>query len=117
MNASGEMEYSRWLLSRQEGTEDFAPRSRTYQSVAISIAEKKKLTSLLSLRLHEPVVVSPQRVVIGWQILATPIMKIMAERRDATMMAQIAHTNPRRVSAIRRRVIAMLHLMATAPDA
>ena len=35
------------------------------QSVIISIAEKKKLTSLSSLRSHEPVVVSPHNVVIG----------------------------------------------------
>jgi hypothetical protein len=35
------------------------------QSVKISMAEKKKLTSLFSLRLHEPVVVSPHNVVIG----------------------------------------------------
>ncbi len=87
------------------------------QSVAISIAEKKKLTSLFSWRLHDPVVVSPHNVVIGWQILATPTMKIMAEQILAMMMPQIVHTKRRRVSAIRRRATAMLHLIATAPEA
>jgi hypothetical protein len=49
------------------------------QSVAISIPEKKKLTSLFSFRLQDPVTVSPQRVVIGWQMLAIPMIKIMAD--------------------------------------
>lgn len=59
------------------------------KSVTISIAEKKKLTSLLSFRLHEPVLVSPHSVVIGWQILAIPAMNTMAEMPVATMMTQI----------------------------
>lgn len=61
------------------------------QSVIISIAEKKKLTSLFSSRLHEPVVVSPQRVVMGWQMLEMPTMNTMAETAVATMTAHIVH--------------------------
>lgn len=61
------------------------------QSVIISMAEKKKLTSLFSSRLHVPVVVSPHRVVMGWQMLEMPTMNTMAEIPVATMTAQIVH--------------------------
>lgn len=87
------------------------------KSVTISIAEKKKLTSLFSFRLQEPVVVSPHSVVIGWQILAIPAMKTIAEMAVAAMIAQIVHTKLRRVSAILSSVMAMLHLMMAAPEA
>jgi hypothetical protein len=87
------------------------------KSVTISIAEKKKLTSLLSFKLHEPVVVSPHSVVIGWQILAIPAMKTMAEIPVAPIMTQMVQVKLRRESAIRSSVMAMLHLMKAAPEA
>lgn len=87
------------------------------KSVTISIAEKKKLTSLLSFRLHEPVVVSPHSVVIGWQILAIPAMKTIAAMAVAAIIAQSVQVKLRRESAILSNVMAMLHLMKAAAEA
>jgi hypothetical protein len=87
------------------------------QSVRISIAEKKKLTLLFSFRLQDPVTVSPHNVVIGWQILAMPAMKTIAAATEAKMRNQMIYVNPFFVAAIRRSVIAMLDLIATALEA
>lgn len=94
-----------------------AGRIARLKSVTISIAEKKKLTSLLSFRLHSPFVVSPHSVVIGWQILAIPAMKTIAEIPVAAMTAHIVQVKARRESAILRSVMAMLHLIKAAPEA
>lgn len=87
------------------------------KSVTISMAEKKKLISLSSLRLQDPVVVSPHRVVIGWQMLATPAMKMIAAAPLATMIIIIDHVKKSREPAMRSRVTAILHLMTAAPEA
>lgn len=94
-----------------------AGRIASVQSVNISTAEKKKLTSLLSLRSQDPVVVSPHRVVIGWQIFATPTMNTTEDKKERAMTPQMIQRNVLRVPAMRMRVTAMLHLIATAADA
>lgn len=85
------------------------------KSVAISIAEKKKLMSLLSCRLHVPSA-SPQRVSMGWQMLATPDMKMMAAEILANMIPPMVHVITGRESEMRNSVTAMLHLTVAAAE-
>lgn len=78
-------------------------------------AEKKKLTLLLRTGLQTPVV-SPHNAVIGWQMLAITRMNTTEAMTVAPMMNQMVHTNRRRASAMRRRVMQMLDLIGTVHD-
>lgn len=92
-----------------------AGRIARARSVTMDTAEKKKLTLLLRMGLQTPIV-SPHSAVMGWQMLAMTRMNTMLATAVAPMMSQMVHTNRRRESAMRRRVIQMLDLMGTVHD-
>lgn len=83
------------------------------QSVKMETAEKKNPMLLLSFVLQVPCVVSPQRVVIGWQTLAVARMKIIAVITVRPMIPHSVQTNRRRESAMRSIVTQMLDLIGT----
>lgn len=92
-----------------------AGRIASVKSVTMDTAEKKKLTLLLRTGLQTPVV-SPHNAVIGWQMLAMTSMNTTEAMTVAPMMNQMVHTNRRRASAMRRRVMQMLDLIGTVHD-
>ena len=90
-----------------------AGRIANVQSVMIDTAEKKNPILLFKFVLQVPRVVSPHSLSIGWQMLATAMMKIIAVVMVVPIIPQMVQTKRRRESQIRSIVTQILVLIGT----